>query len=107
MKLQNQMVHQQIYILRIKHLTALLQAMIHHLTGLKNLHLIFLMKIYLHIKNQMGSVLHPDAQMEIQILFRAGAITKLNTTPAAEMGIQKIVILKQILQKMLLLKMDF
>jgi hypothetical protein len=45
--------------------------------------------------------------MEIQILFRDGAITKLNTTPAAEMGIQKIVILKQILQKMLLLKMDF
>jgi len=43
--------------------------------------------------------------MEIQILFKDGVITKLNTIQVVEMAIQEIVIVIQILQRMHLLKM--
>ena len=45
--------------------------------------------------------------MEIQILFKDGVITKLNTIQVVEMAIQEIVIVIQILQRMHLLKMVF
>ena len=45
--------------------------------------------------------------METQILFKDGVITKLNTIQAVEMAIQETVIVKQILQRMHLLKMVF
>ena len=62
---------------------------------------------FLHIKKVTDIVELKTVQMVMMIGKRAGVIKKSSFIQAVEMDIQKIVILKQIQQKMLLLKMDF